>query len=59
MNEKVHLLNRDTENRNEMKLNQYAFAIRDPEPVSVFWHKLGLLEFQIGHPELGEPMYYG
>ncbi len=47
------------ENRNDLKLNQYAFAIRDPEPVSAFWHKLGLPEFQINHPELGETRYYG
>ncbi len=46
-------------NRNSMKLNQYAFAIRDPEPVSKFWQKLGLPELQINHPELGNPMYYG
>lgn len=47
------------ENRNHMKLNQYAFAIRDPEPVSAFWKKLGLPELQISYPELGDPMYYG
>ena len=47
------------ENRNDMKLSQYAFAIRDPEPVSAFWHKLGLPEFQIDQPVLGEPRYYG
>ena len=27
------------DNRLEMKLNQYAFAIRDPQPVSDFWKK--------------------
>jgi len=47
------------DNRNHMKLNQYAFAIRDPEPVSAFWKKLGLPELQISYPELGKPMYYG
>jgi methylmalonyl-CoA/ethylmalonyl-CoA epimerase len=47
------------ENRDGLKLNQYAFAIRDPEPVSAFWHRIGLPEFQINHPELGEPHYYG
>jgi len=46
-------------NRNNMKLNQYAFAIRDPGPVSAFWHKIGLPEFQINHPELGDTRYYG
>ncbi len=47
------------ENRNDLKLNQYAFAIRDAQPVSAFWHKLGLPEFQINHPELGETKYFG
>jgi methylmalonyl-CoA/ethylmalonyl-CoA epimerase len=47
------------ENRHHMKLNQYAFAIRDPEPVSRFWHNLGQPEFQISHPELGDTRYYG
>ncbi len=47
------------ENRNHMKLNQYAFAIRDPEPVSEFWQKLGQPAFQINHPELGDTHYYG
>ena len=47
------------ENRHGMKLNQYAFAIRDPEPVSGFWSRLGLPEFQINHPVLGETRYYG
>lgn len=46
-------------NRDNLKLNQYAFAIRDPEPVSAFWHKIGLPEFQINHPELGDTRYYG
>jgi hypothetical protein len=47
------------ENRDGLKLNQYAFAIRDPEPVSTFWHQIGLPEFQINHPVLGETHYYG
>ncbi len=47
------------ENRNGLKLNQYAFAIKDPEPVSEFWQSLGLPELEIRHPELGDPMYYG
>lgn len=47
------------ENRNGLKLNQYAFAILDPAPVSRFWHSLGLPELEIQHPELGDPMYYG
>lgn len=47
------------DNRDGLKLNQYAFAIRDPEPVSAFWHRIGLPEFQINHPVLGETHYYG
>lgn len=47
------------DNRHGMKLDQYAFAIRDPEPVSRYWSSLGLPEFQINHPELGETRYYG
>lgn len=47
------------ENRHHLELNQYAFAILDPEPVSAFWHSLGLPEFQISRPELGDTRYYG
>lgn len=47
------------ENRDGLKLNQYAFAIRDPAPVSSFWHQIGLPEFQINHPVLGETHYFG
>ena len=49
----------ETQNRHSMKLNQYAFAIRDPDPVSEFWSSIGLPELEINHPELGNPMYYG
>lgn len=47
------------ENRHSMKLNQYAFAIRDPDPVSAFWKQIGLPELEIRYPELGDPKYYG
>lgn len=47
------------ENRLNLKLNQYAFAIRDPQAVSDFWKNTGLPELEISHPELGDPMYYG
>ena len=46
-------------NRLELRLDQYAFAIRDPQAVSDYWKKIGLPELQINHPELGDPMYYG
>jgi len=47
------------ENLHNMKINQYAFAIREYKPVSEFWAKLGQPEFQINHPELGDMHYYG
>lgn len=47
------------QNRLGMTLNQYAFAIKDPEPVSAFWEGIGLPGLSISHPELGKPMYYG
>ena len=47
------------ENRLQLRLNQYAFAVRDPKPVSDFWEKLGMPGLEISHPELGDPMYYG
>lgn len=46
-------------NRLELELNQYAFAIKDPQPVSDFWEQIGLPPLQISHPELGDPIYYG
>ncbi|MCK4989424.1 MAG: VOC family protein, partial [Bacteroidales bacterium] len=47
------------DNQLELSLNQYAFAIKDPEPVSDYWKKIGLPELEINYPELGDPMYYG
>ncbi|MBL7112046.1 MAG: VOC family protein [Bacteroidales bacterium] len=47
------------ENLHHMKINQYAFAIADYEPVSAFWARLGQPEFQINHPVLGDMHYYG
>jgi hypothetical protein len=47
------------ENRHRMKINQYAFAIREAEDVSAYWARLGFPEFQINHPELGDTRYYG
>jgi methylmalonyl-CoA/ethylmalonyl-CoA epimerase len=46
-------------NLHGMRINQYAFAILDPEPVSEYWSRIGLPEFQLNHPELGKPHYYG
>jgi len=47
------------DNRHAIKLSQYAFAIRDADKVSDYWYKLGQPAFQISHPELGNPHYYG
>jgi len=47
------------DNQLELRLNQYAFAIKDPQAVSDYWEGIGLPELEINHPELGDPMYYG
>ena len=47
------------ENRHQMKINQYAFAIRKAEEVSAYWARLGFPEFDINHPVLGDTKYYG
>jgi hypothetical protein len=48
-----------TENRHNMKLNQYAFAINETDDISKYWSKIGFPEFQISYPKLGETMYHG
>ena len=47
-------------NLHNMKLNQYAFAIRNENTgdVSAYWHKIGFPEFEINHPVLGNKHYY-
>ncbi|MFO7934537.1 MAG: DUF5107 domain-containing protein, partial [Bacteroidales bacterium] len=52
-------MNPGMNNRHSMKINQYAFAIRDPGPVSEFWERTGLPPLEINHPELGKTKYYG
>lgn len=47
------------ENKHNMKLNQYAFAIIEAEDISEYWSKIGFPEFQINHPELGNTKYHG
>jgi hypothetical protein len=47
------------DNKLDLRLNQYAFAVNDPQPVSDFWKRIGLPGLEISHPELGDPMYYG
>jgi hypothetical protein len=41
------------------KFTQYAFAIKDPKPVSAFWSKLGLPELEITPSEPHDRKYYG
>jgi 4-hydroxyphenylpyruvate dioxygenase-like putative hemolysin len=50
-----------SENRLNLKINQYAFAIKNGNEkfVSAYWHKIGFPEFEINHPELGKKHYYG
>ena len=47
------------ENRHHLKLNQYAFAIREAGSVSSYWAQIGFPEFEINHPVLGDTRYYG
>jgi len=46
-------------NQLNMKFNQYAFAIKDNQPVSNFWVAAGLPELEITHGELWEKEYFG
>jgi hypothetical protein len=50
-----------SENRLKLKINQYAFALKNgnEKPVSAYWHKIGFPEFEINHPQLGNKHYYG
>lgn len=51
--------NLSSANLHNMKINQYAFAILNPDNISEYWHKIGQPEFQINYPELGNTHYYG
>ncbi len=48
-----------SDNRHQMKLNQYAFAINKAEDISAYWSKIGFPVFQINHPELSNTKYQG
>lgn len=37
----------DPGNEHDLKIRQYAFAIKDPEPVSQFWNSLGFPEIEL------------
>jgi catechol 2,3-dioxygenase-like lactoylglutathione lyase family enzyme len=46
-------------NRHNLKINQYAFAIKDVEPASSFWRRTGLPEFQQSQPQIRDKIYFG
>ena len=46
-------------NQQNMKFNQYAFAIKDEIPVSSFWASAGLPEFEITHGPVTDKEYFG
>jgi hypothetical protein len=48
-----------SDNRHNMTMNQYAFASRDTQPASSYWHKVGLPAFQISYPTIREREYRG
>jgi len=41
------------------RIAQYAFAVREMEPVSRFWARLGFPEFSYTHPAISELRYRG
>jgi len=51
--------NLTSDNRHNVKINQYAFAIRDASAVSRYWEQMGQPEFEINHPVLGNTKYFG
>ncbi len=42
---------------NAMRVSQLAFAVRDPEPVSEYWARLGFPAFTFTRPDLTDRMY--
>jgi hypothetical protein len=49
----------DGDNQLGMKFTQFAFAIDDPDPVSLFWAGLGFPPLEITHGETWGKEYYG
>ena len=41
------------------RITQFAFAVRNPEPVSRFWAKLGFPEMTYSRPQMSELVYRG
>jgi len=46
-------------NKYGLKFSQYAFAVREPGPVSDYWHSLGFPEMEVTPSVVWEPEYYG
>ncbi len=51
--------NLTSDNRHNVKINQYAFAINDEKAVSKYWEKIGFPGFSINIPEIRDKIYYG
>ena len=49
----------DGNNQQNMRFNQYAFAIKDEVPVSNFWATAGLPELEITHGPVRDKEYFG
>ena len=49
----------DGNNQQNMRFNQYAFAIKDDVPVSSFWATAGLPELEITHGPVRDKEYFG
>ena len=49
----------DGNNQQNMRFNQYAFAIKDEVPVSGFWASAGLPELEITHGPVRDKEYFG
>ncbi len=47
------------ENLPNLTFNQFAFAIKDPQPVSDFWASAGLPPLEVTHGEIWEKAYFG
>lgn len=43
----------------EHKINQFAFAARELQPISAYWRKLGLPRMAINHGGLSDVKYRG
>jgi hypothetical protein len=42
----------------KMTFNQFAFAIKDPAPVTAYWEKLGFPKMEVTHTDVWDKAYY-